>query len=139
MVAIGLASVPIFARVLRAETLSARGRDYVLAAYAVGAKPQRVVVRHIFPNITSSLIVLATTRIAAAILIESSLSFLGIGIQPPTAAWGVMVSEGRNFLERAPWIALAPGVVIIIVVLGFNLFGDGLRDALDIRMRFSRK
>jgi peptide/nickel transport system permease protein len=139
MLAIGLASVPIFARVLRAETQSARGRDYVTAAYAVGAQPVRVVMRHIFPNIGSSVIVLVTTRIAAAILIESSLSFLGIGIQPPTASWGVMVSEGRNFLERAPWIALAPGVAIMIVVLGFNLFGDGLRDALDVRLRHTRQ
>lgn len=139
MLAIGLASVPIFARVLRAETLSARGRDYVTAAFAVGARPVRVVLRHILPNIGSSLIVLATTRIAAAILIESSLSFLGIGIQPPTASWGVMVSDGRNYLERAPWIALTPGLAIMIVVLGFNLFGDGLRDALDVRLRHTRQ
>lgn len=133
MFAIGLGSVPMFARVLRAETLAAREREYVVAARAIGASHPRIVLKHILPNMMSSLIVLGTMRIATAILTESSLSFLGLGIRPPTPAWGVMITEGRAFLEWAPWMALVPGGAIVIVVLGFNLFGDGLRDALDVR------
>ena len=135
MFAIGLASVPMFARVIRAELLSAREKDYVLAATCVGASHRRIVFKHIIPNILSSMIVLATTRVATAVLTESSLSFLGLGIRPPTPSWGVMVAEGRAFLERAPWIALIPGVIVLITVLGFSLLGDSLRDALDVRMR----
>ena len=135
MFAIGLASVPTFARVMRAEALSARGHEYVVAARSIGASHTRIIFNHILPNIMSSLIVLGTTRIATAVLTESGLSFLGLGIRPPTASWGVMVADGRAYLERAPWIALIPGVVIVITILGFNLLGDALRDALDVRAR----
>ncbi len=135
MVAIGVGSVPMFARVLRAETRGIRERDYVLAAEAVGASQARILLRYIVPNLASSLIVLVTTRIATAMLSEASLSFLGIGIRPPTPSWGVMVAEGRGYLELAPWIALIPGFVIMLTVLSFNLVGDGLRDALDVRLR----
>jgi peptide/nickel transport system permease protein len=138
MVAIGVGSVPMFARVLRAETRGIRERDYVLAADAVGASRARTLWRYVVPNIASSLIVLVTTRIATAMLSEASLSFLGIGIRPPTPSWGVMVAEGRSYLEIAPWIALIPGFVIMVTVLSFNLFGDGLRDALDVRLRHQR-
>jgi peptide/nickel transport system permease protein len=135
MIALGLSSVPIFARVLRAETLSVRNRDYVIATQALGASHLRIIVAHILPNVLSTVIVLATTRFATAVLSESALSFLGLGIQPPTPSWGVMVADGRAYLERAPWIPVIPGLAIMIAVLGFNLFGDGLRDALDIRGR----
>jgi len=139
MLAIGLASVPMFARVLRAEVLAAREREYVTAARSIGASQSRIIYRHILPNIMASLIVLGTTRIATAVLTESSLSFLGLGIRPPTPSWGVMVAEGRAFLERAPWIALVPGAIVLVTILGFNLFGDSLRDALDVRLRHVRK
>jgi ABC-type dipeptide/oligopeptide/nickel transport system permease subunit len=138
MLAIGLGSVPMFARVIRAETRATRDRDYVTASRSLGATHPRVVRRHILPNIMASIIILATTRVGTAILTESSLSFLGLGIRPPTPSWGVMVAEGRAYLEQAPWISLAPGVVVMITLLSFNLFGDGLRDALDVRLRGSR-
>jgi len=133
MFAIGIGSVPMFSRVLRAEVFVAREREYVVAARSIGASHPRIILRHILPNVMSSLIVLGTTRIATAVLTEASLSFLGLGIRPPTASWGVMVADGRAFLEYAPWISLFPGVVIVITVMGFSLFGDGLRDALDVR------
>jgi peptide/nickel transport system permease protein len=135
MLAIGLGSVPIFARVLRAETRTVRERDYVAAALSTGASHVRTVLRHILPNMTASLIVLVTTRIATAVLTEASLSFLGLGIRPPTPSWGVLVAEGRALLERQPWVPMAPGVAIMVTVLSLNIFGDGLRDALDVRGR----
>lgn len=138
MIAVGLGSVPMFARVIRAETRTIRDRDYVTAARSIGATHLRIVMRYILPNIMASIIVLATTRIGTAILTESSLSFLGLGIRPPTPSWGIMVAEGRAYLEQAPWIALFPGVVVMITLLSFNLFGDGLRDALDVRLRGGR-
>jgi peptide/nickel transport system permease protein len=138
MLAIGVGSVPMFARVTRAETRTIRDRDYVTAARSIGATHLRIVVKHILPNIAASLIVLATTRVGTAILTESSLSFLGLGIRPPTPSWGIMVAEGRAYLEQAPWVALFPGVVVMITLLSFNLFGDGLRDALDVRLRGGR-
>jgi peptide/nickel transport system permease protein len=138
IIAIGIGSVPMFARVLRAETLSVRERDYVLTSRAIGGTQVHIIFYHILPNIVSSLIILSTTRVATAILSESALSFLGLGIQPPTPSWGVLVAEGRAYLQLAPWIALAPGVVIMITVLGFNLFGDGLRDVIDVRRRGRR-
>ena len=135
MLAIGLGSIPMFARIIRADTACVKSREYVLAARAVGASHLRIVLRHILPNILSSMIVLGTTRIATAVLTEASLSFLGLGIRPPTPSWGVMVANGRPYLQRAPWIALIPGAVVVLTILGFNLFGDSLRDAVDVRMR----
>lgn len=137
MLAIALGSVPIFARVMRAETRAIRERDFVAAARSIGASHPRIIRKYIFPNIMASTIVLASTRIGTAVLTEASLSFLGLGIRPPTPSWGIMVAEGRAYLEQAPWIALIPGVTIMITLLSFNLFGDGLRDALDVRLRHS--
>jgi peptide/nickel transport system permease protein len=135
MLAIGIGSIPIFARVVRAETRAIRDLDYVTAARSIGATHMRIVFKYILPNVTASIIVLGSTRVGTAILTESSLSFLGLGIRPPTPSWGIMVAEGRAFLEQAPWMALIPGVVVMITLLSFNLFGDGLRDALDVRLR----
>jgi peptide/nickel transport system permease protein len=135
MIAVGVSSVPLFARVIRAETRALRERDFVTAAHALGSSSARTLFAHIAPNVLASLIVLASTRLATAMLAEAGLSFLGIGIRPPTPTWGVMVAEGRVFLERAPWLALIPGGAIMVTVLAFNLLGDGLRDALDVRSR----
>ena len=133
MIAIGVSSVPLFARVVRAETRALRERDFITAATSLGASSLRLLLKHITPNVLASLVVLASTRIATAMLAEAGLSFLGIGIRPPTASWGVMVADGRVFLERAPWLALIPGGAVMLTVLAFNLVGDGLRDALDVR------
>lgn len=137
MVAIGVSLLTSFARLARGEVLSARERDYVLATRALGGRPFRIMFRHILPNILSPLIVFATLRLGLAILSESALSFLGLGPSPPTPSWGLMVSEGLNELRSAWWISTIPGVAITVVVLAFNLFGDGLRDALDPRLRRS--
>jgi peptide/nickel transport system permease protein len=137
MMAIALGSLPIFARVMRAETRAIRDRDFVAAARSIGASHPHIIWRYILPNIMASIIVLATTRIGTAILTEASLSFLGLGIRPPTPSWGIMAAEGRAYLEQAPWMALIPGVTVMITLLSFNLVGDGLRDALDVRLRHS--
>jgi len=135
MLAVGLSSIPPFARLMRGEVLAQRARDYVEAARALGAGHARVMMRHILPNALSPLVVLATLRISTVILTEASLSFLGLGIGPPTPTWGNMAAEGTKFLQTAPWISIVPGAAIMLTVLGFNLFGDGLRDALDPRLR----
>jgi len=131
MIAIGAGSVPSFVRVVRAEVLGLRERDFIEAARALGASDRRIVIRHLLPNVLASLVVLATLRIGTAILAESSLSFLGLGVQIPDSSWGSMVAEGRNLIQRAPWLALIPGIVIMVTVLAFNLMGDSLRDAVD--------
>jgi peptide/nickel transport system permease protein len=135
MLAVGISSVPPFARIVRGEVLTQRRRDYVEAARALGAGHSRVIRRHILPNSLSPIVVLSTLRISTAILTESSLSFLGLGVAPPTPTWGNMSAEGTKFLQTAPWIAIAPGAAIMLMVLAFNLFGDGLRDALDPRLK----
>lgn len=135
MLAVGISSVPPFARLVRSEVISQRGRDYVEAARALGAGHGRLMGRHILPNSMSAIVVLSTLRISTAILTESSLSFLGLGVGPPTPTWGNMVAEGTKFLQTAPWIAIVPGAAIMLMVLAFNLFGDGLRDALDPRLK----
>ncbi len=131
--AIALAYTPIFARTLRGASLSVLGQDYVEAAHAVGAGAPRILARHILPNVISPLIVQVTLALAWAILTEASLSFLGLGTRPPTPSWGVMLSEGRRFMELAPWLAIFPGVAVMLAVLSFNMLGDALRDALDPR------
>ena len=131
MIAIGISTVPIFVRLTRGQVLAVTVEDYVEAARAVGNPHWRILVRHVFPNIVPPLLVQATLSIAAAILAEASLSFLGLGQQPPDPSWGSMLNTAKNFLVQAPWMAIWPGVAICLVVLGFNLFGDGLRDALD--------
>lgn len=122
-----------YARVVRAEVLSLREREFVTAARTVGASDARIILRHIMPNVLGPLIVLASLSVAGIILLESSLSFLGLGTQPPTPSWGSMLSAGRTYILTYPHIALFPGLAIVVTVLGFNLLGDGLRDALDPR------
>lgn len=131
--AIGIAQVPGIIRITRSETLRLKSLDYVAAAVAEGASDLWVLTRHIFPNATSVLIVQATVAIPAAILGEAVLSFLGLGIQPPSPSLGTMLSEAQQAISRAPWTAVIPGLAIMVVTLAFNLFGDGLRDALDPR------
>jgi peptide/nickel transport system permease protein len=135
MIAIGISAMPAFIRLTRAQVLNAKVEDYVEAARAVGNPHRRIVLRHILPNILAPIMVQATLAIAAAIIAEASLSFLGLGQQPPAPSWGSMLNTAKNFLDQAPWMAMWPGAAIFSVVLAFNLFGDGLRDALDPRHR----
>ncbi|MEA2664828.1 MAG: peptide/nickel transport system permease protein [Candidatus Eremiobacteraeota bacterium] len=133
--AIGLTSWVQYVRVIRAETLSLREREFVAAAVASGATSGRIVLRHLLPNVASAAIVLATFEIARAIVLESSLSFLGLGVPPTTPSWGGMLADGRQYLDTAWWTALFPGLAIMTAVMGVNLLGDGLRDALDPNSR----
>ncbi|GED72897.1 glutathione ABC transporter permease GsiD [Brevibacillus reuszeri] len=119
------------ARVVRSQTLSLKNKEFVESAKAIGVKPYIIMIRHILPNCIPQLLVLFTLEIPGAILSEASLSFLGVGAQPPASSWGLMVSNGKEFLFNAPWVAISPGIAILIVVLAFNFLGDGLRDALD--------
>ncbi len=135
MIAIAVLSFPGAARVVRGETLSLRARDFVTAERVLGASPVRIIFRHILPNAIAPIIVIASLRVGGAILIETGLSFLGLGVQPPQASWGSMVNEGSRFLERAPWISMASGGAIFLAVLGANLVGDAVRDTLDPRLR----
>lgn len=133
MIAIGVSATPIFIRLTRAQVLAAKSEDYVEAARALGNPHLRIALRHILPNIVAPLIVQATLAIAAAVIAEASLSFLGLGQQPPAPSWGSMLNTARNYVDQAPWMAIWPGVSIFLLVLSFNLLGDGLRDALDPR------
>jgi len=133
MIAIGIAATPIFIRLTRGQVLAVKVEDYVEAARAVGNPHLRIALRHIFPNVVPPLIVQATLAIAAAVIAEASLSFLGLGQQPPAPSWGSMLNTAKNFVENAPWMAVWPGLSIFLLVLSFNLLGDGLRDALDPR------
>ncbi len=135
IIAVGIFSVPTFTRVVRGSVLSVKQQDFVTAARTVGAPNHRIMRLHLFPNILAPVLVLLTMRIATAILTAASLSFLGLGAQPPTPEWGAMLSDGRDYLVLAPHVATFPGLAILLAVLGFNLLGDGLRDALDPRMR----
>jgi peptide/nickel transport system permease protein len=133
MVAIGVSATPIFIRLTRAQVLAVKVEDYVEAARAVGNPHWRIALRHILPNVVPPLIVQATLAIAAAVIAEASLSFLGLGQQPPAPSWGSMLNTAKNYVEQAPWMAVWPGLSIFLLVLSFNLLGDGLRDALDPR------
>ena len=133
MIAIGLSSMPFFIRIARAQTMQVMAEDYAEGARAVGLTHLAIVWRYVLPNIMAPIIVQATLTIATAIIAEASLSFLGLGQQPPAPSWGAMLNTAKNFLSQAPWMALWPGLAIFLVVLGFNLLGDGLRDALDPR------
>ena len=135
MIAIGISATPVFIRLARAQVLAAKSEDYVEAARALGNPHLRIALRHIFPNIVAPLIVQATLAIAAAVIAEASLSFLGLGQQPPAPSWGSMLNTARNYVDQAPWMAIWPGLSIFLLVLSFNLLGDGLRDALDPRHR----
>jgi len=133
MIAIGVSATPIFIRLTRASVLSVKVEDYVEAARAVGNSHLRIAVRHVLPNVLPPLIVQATLTVAAAVIAEASLSFLGLGQQPPEPSWGSMLNTAKNYVEHAPWMAVWPGLSIFVLVLSFNLLGDGLRDALDPR------
>lgn len=135
MIVIGLTSWMGVARLIRAEFLSLRQRDFVLAAQALGASDLRLIFRHILPNAMSPVLVSATLGVAGAILTESALSFLGIGVQPPTPSWGNMLIVGKQTLGSAWWLSVFPGLAILITVLGYNLLGEGVRDALDPRLK----
>jgi peptide/nickel transport system permease protein len=135
MIAIGISATPVFIRLTRAQVMAVKVEDYVEAARAIGNPPLRIALRHILPNILAPLIVQATLAIAAAVIAEASLSFLGLGQQPPAPSWGSMLAEGRTYLSSAWWITTFPGVAILLTVLGVNLVGDWLRDQFDPRLR----
>jgi peptide/nickel transport system permease protein len=133
MIVIGLTSWMGVARLVRAEFISLKNRDFVLAARVLGASDARLILRHLLPNSLAPILVSATLGVAGAILLESGLSFLGLGVQPPTATWGVMLADGKDYLSRAWWLSFYPGLAILVTVLSYNLVGEGLRDALDPR------
>ncbi len=133
MIAIGISATPVFIRLTRGTTLAIKAEDFVLAARAIGNSPLRAAVRHVLPNIVPPLLVQATLAIAAAVIAEASLSFLGLGQQPPQPSWGSMLNVAKNYIDNAPWMAVWPGASIFLLVLSFNVIGDGLRDVLDPR------
>jgi peptide/nickel transport system permease protein len=135
MIAVGIGGIPSFARLIRGSTLTVKQNLYVTVARSIGAGDTALIARHILPNVVSPIIVYGTLRIAFAIIATSSLSFLGLGAKPPSPEWGVMLSDGREFLRVAPWVTTFPGLAIMISVMGINLLGDGLRDVLDPRLR----
>ena len=134
-IALAVAQLPAFLRIARGETLGLREQDYVAAAVVNGARDRTILARHVLPNSLSPLVIQATVAIPAAIIGAAVLSFLGLGVQPPTPAWGTMLSEAQNYVSQAPWFAVFPGLAIAFTTLSFNLFGDGLRDVLDVRMQ----
>lgn len=138
MIAIGLANIPTYTRLVRGSTLLEKRKDYVQAARAVGVRSGRVLAYHVLPNIVAPVIVFGTLGVATAILSAAGLSFIGLGAQPPTPEWGAMLSQGRNYLQTEWWVATIPGLAIVVTVLGINLLGDGLRDALDPYLRSNR-
>jgi peptide/nickel transport system permease protein len=133
MIAIGLSAMPIFIRLTRGQVQAVRAEDYIEGARAIGLPDRWIILRYVLPNVLSPIVVQATLAIAAAIIAEASLSFLGLGQQPPAPSWGAMLNTAKNYLEQAPWMSMSPGIAIFLTVLGFNLLGDGLRDALDPR------
>ncbi len=135
MIAVGISATPGYGRLVRGSVLSIKENTYVEAAVAVGAPDQVIIRRHILPNVLAPVIIFSTLGMAGAILTGAALSFLGLGVQPPTPEWGTMLSEGRNYLRIAWWIATFPGLAIMVTVLSINMLGDGLRDALDPRMK----
>jgi ABC-type dipeptide/oligopeptide/nickel transport system permease subunit len=135
IIAIGLVSIPQYARIVRGSVLSVKENDYVQAAKVVGNKGKRIVLKHIMPNVLSSIVVRATLGISTAVLDTAALGFLGLGVQPPYAEWGDMLGRARGFIFQAPYTLIFPGIAIMVIVLAFNLLGDGLRDALDPKAR----
>jgi len=135
VVAIAVVYTPSFARLVRGQALTVRERDFVAAVRALGGGPMRILLRHIWPNVTAPIIVQASLSVSFAIITEAALSFLGVGVRPPTATWGSMLRNGYPYMERAPWLAFFPGAAIFVTVLGLNFLGDGLRGALDPRLR----
>ncbi|MEB3233648.1 MAG: ABC transporter permease [Leptolyngbyaceae bacterium] len=137
MIAVGISSIPFYARITYGAVLVEKNKEYFKAAQSIGAKHHRLIFRHILPNILSPIIVVATVGVSVAVLSASALSFLGLGAQPPSPEWGAILAAGRDYFKRAPWITTFPGLAIAITVLGFNLLGDGLREALDPKQRHS--
>jgi peptide/nickel transport system permease protein len=135
MIAVGISGMPLFIRVVRGSTMSIRELQYVEAARLSGCGDVRILTRHVLPNVAAPVIVLATLGIPAAVIAGAALSFLGLGVKPPTPDWGAMLSEGRSFMDTAWWLSTFPGLALAIMVMAINLFGDGLRDALDPQMR----
>jgi peptide/nickel transport system permease protein len=135
MIAIGVVYMPSYARLVRGQVLSVREREFVLAARILGAGPLRLMLLHIWPNVTAPIVVQASLNVSTAILTEASLSFLGLGVRPPTPSWGSSLQGGYQYLSSAPWLSIYPGLAIFVAVLAFNLFGDGLRQLLDPRLR----
>ena len=135
MIAIGVSATPIFVRLTRGQVINVKVEDYIEAARALGNPPFRIAWRHVLPNILAPVLVQATLATAAAIIAEASLSFLGLGQQPPAPSWGSMLNVAKNYVDNAPWMAIWPGLAIFVLVLAFNVLGDGLRDALDPRQR----
>ncbi|MGL4437744.1 MAG: ABC transporter permease [Bosea sp. (in: a-proteobacteria)] len=131
MIAIGLSAVPIFIRLARGQAISVKAEDYIEGARAVGVRDSVILIRHLAPNTLPPILVQSSLFMAQAIILEASLSFLGLGQQPPQASWGSMLNTAKNFMEQAPWMSISPGIAICLVVIGFNILGDGLRDALD--------
>jgi peptide/nickel transport system permease protein len=136
LIALSVVYTPTFARLMRGQVLSIKARDYVEAARALGASGWRIARRHVLPNAAAAIVVQAGLSVAFAILAEASLSFLGLGIQPPAASWGSMINAGRGYLQQAPWIVFGPGAALFVTVVGLNFVGDAIRDALDPRARF---
>jgi ABC-type dipeptide/oligopeptide/nickel transport system permease subunit len=135
MIAVGISAIPYYARVTYGVVLAERQKPYVDAAQVIGAGHLRVIVRHLLPNVLPPMIVVASLGFSAAVLSAAALSFLGLGAQPPTSEWGLMLSTGRNYITRAPWLLFGPGIAIFVTVMAFNVFGDGVRDLLDPRQR----
>ena len=135
LIAIAVINIPNFGRLVRSNVLSVKQEEYIMAARAVGMKDSRILIHHILPNSISPVIVQATLAIATAIIDAAALGFLGLGAQAPTPEWGKMLSDAKEYLVQAPWTLLFPGIAIMLTVLGFNLMGDGLRDALDPKMK----
>lgn len=135
LISIGVVNIPSFYRIVRSRVLSIRELDYILAAKAVGRPTWKIVLQHVLPNLVSTLIVEATLACSKAVIAEASLSFLGLGVTLPRASWGTMLKSGYVLLERAPWMSIYPGLFIMLLVMGFNFLGDGLRDAFDVKIR----
>jgi peptide/nickel transport system permease protein len=134
VIAVGVVSVPVFARLTRSQVIAVKAEDFIQGAQAIGASNGRIVFRHVLPNVLSPLIVQSSFTAAQAVLFEAALSFLGVGVQPPTPAWGAMLRDGYGFLSQAPWTSIAPGLAIMGAILAFNLLGDALRDSLDVTL-----
>ncbi len=134
MIAIGIGFTPAFVRIVRGQVLSVAAQDYILGARAIGTRDFRMLRTHVLPNALAPLLVQISVSMAGAILAEAGLSFLGLGVQPPTASWGQMLTVAQSYINSAPWLAISPGIAIFLAVLGFNLLGDGVRDGLDPRL-----
>jgi peptide/nickel transport system permease protein len=135
VIAVGIVGIPAYARLTRGQVLTVKEREFVTAARITGARDVRIILTHILPNVTAALIIQSSLGVAFAILAEAGLSFLGLGVQPPTPSWGSMLSAGRGYLDLDPWLVIGPGTAIFLAVLGFNFLGDGIRDVLDPRLR----